>query len=399
MKEALLQIKQELGEDAMILKTRKLPKKIFSLGDQKTIEVTAAVDENVPPGRMSMPPLKVTDPGIYTRPKTQTATPVKPPPEIPPPPATAARDYSRRAPGGYPGALTERFQILELREDIREMKALLASILATGESTAAGGFAGPWAVLFKRLVDSEITTEVAEDLIHKLKNTTDAPEKNLNKKFFSVLSDHFPVTGPLQLKNDGPLVTALVGPTGAGKTTTIAKLAAYYSLTKNNVVSIITADTYRIAAIEQIRAFTEIVDIGLQVIFSPNEVPDALEACDNDDIVFIDTAGRSQRNTEHMRDIETFLDAIQPDETHLVLSATTKDSDLRDTIKRYKDCGVNRLLFTKLDETARLGNIFNIVSRSAIPVSYLTSGQSVPDDIELAQAGRFIQRLLEGSSL
>ena len=160
-----------------------------------------------------------------------------------------------------------------------------------------------------------------------------------------------------------------------------------------------TADTYRIAAIDQIRTFAEIVDIGLQVVFSPEEVSDALESCENDDIVFIDTAGRSQRNTEHMRDLESFLEVMHPDETHLVLSATTKDSDLNDTIKRYKDLNVNRLLFTKLDETARLGNVFNIVSNSGIHVSYLTSGQSVPDDIELAQAGRFIQRLLEGSSL
>lgn len=398
MKEALLQIKRDLGEDAMILKTRKLPKKIFSFGDQKSIEVTAAIDDGVPGSQGALPPLKLTDPGIYKRPQAQKGTPVKPPPEMPHP-LGINRDSTRRTPGGYAGSLTERFQILELREDIREMKTLLASILATGESAAAGGFAGPWAVLYKRLVDSEIKTEIAEKLVYKLKNTTDSPEKNLNKNFFSVLSDHFPVTGPLQLKDEAPRIIAFVGPTGSGKTTTIAKLASYYSLTKDNVVSIITADTYRIAAIEQIRAFTEIVDIGLQVVFSPDEVADALEACENDDIVFIDTAGRSQRNTEHMRDLESFLDVMQPDETHLVLSATTKDSDLNDTIKRYKDLTINRLLFTKLDETARLGNVFNIVSNSGIPVSYLTSGQSVPDDIELAQAGRFIQRLLEGSSL
>jgi len=398
MKEALLQIKQDLGEEAMILKTRKLPKKIFTFGDQKTVEVTAAVDEVAQKSQGSLPPLRVTEPGVYAPPKAQAGTPVKPPPEVPRP-MEITRQSPRRSPGGYAGALTERFQILELREDIHEMKKLLTSILATGESAAAGGFAGPWAVFYKRLVDSEIKPEIATELIQKLKNTTDSPDKNLNKKFFSVLSEHFPVTGPLQLKNEGPQVIAFVGPTGSGKTTTIAKLASYYSLSKNNIVSIVTADTYRIAAIEQIRTFTEIVDIGLQVVFSPEEVTDTLEACENDDIVFIDTAGRSQRNTEHMRDLESLLDVMKPDETHLVLSATTKDSDLRDTIKRYKDLNVNRLLFTKLDETSRLGNVFNIVSKSGVSVSYLTSGQSVPDDIELAQAGRFIQRLLEGSSL
>lgn len=399
MKEALLQIRQDLGEDAMILKTRKLPRKIFSLGDKATIEVTAAIDENASKQQTPFPPLKLSDTGIYTRPKPQKKpSPDRPAPEMPPP-AVPDREIKKTAPATHVSTMTDRFQFLELREDIHDMKALLASILATGETAAAGGFAGPWAVLYKRLIDSEIRQETAEDLIRRLKSTTDAPDKNINKKFISVLSESFPVAGPLPQKENGPLIVAFVGPTGAGKTTTIAKLAAYYSLNKNSIVSIITADTYRIAAIEQIRAFTEIIDIGLQVIFSPKEAYNAIESCGNDNIVFIDTAGRSQRNAEHMRELEEFLDALKPDEIHLVLSATTKDSDLKDTIKRYRDLRTNRLLFTKLDETARLGNVFNIVSKGGIPVSYLTSGQSVPDDIELAQPGRFVQRLLEGSSL
>ena len=311
----------------------------------------------------------------------------------PPPPPEPSVTPERKGP------MTDRFHFPELHEDLMEMKKLLASILATGESTAAGGFAGPWAVLYKRLIDSEIKQEFATDFIQKLKNTTDDPEESINKKFIAVLKESFPVSGPMVLKKETPLVVAMVGPTGAGKTTTIAKLAAYCSIYKENMVSVITADTYRIAAIEQIRAFAEIVDIGLQVIFSPAEASDALEACENDDIVFIDTAGRSQRNKEHMRELEEYLEVLKPEETHLVLSATTKDSDLHDTIKRYKDLKVNRLLFTKLDETAKLGNVFNTVNDGGIPVSYLTSGQSVPEDIELAQPGRFVRRLLEGSSL
>jgi flagellar biosynthesis protein FlhF len=190
---------------------------------------------------------------------------------------------------------------------------------------------------------------------------------------------------------------ALVGPTGAGKTTTLAKLAAHYSLSKEKAVSIITADTYRIAAIEQIRTFADIVGIGLQVVFSPDEVPDALIACENDDLVLIDTAGRSARNKQHMDDLSVLLASLKPDETHLVLSAATKDSDLHDTIELYRQFKVNRLLFTKLDETSKLGNLLNCVFESRIAVSYLTAGQSVPDDIELAQPGRFAQHVWEGS--
>jgi flagellar biosynthesis protein FlhF len=193
-------------------------------------------------------------------------------------------------------------------------------------------------------------------------------------------------------------VVAFVGPPGAGKTTTLAKLAAHCCINKGKSVSIITADTYRIAAIEQIRMFADIVKIGLQVVFSPDEIPQALEASSNSEVVFVDTAGRSQRNQEHMEDLRKFLDVLRPDEVHLVLSASTKDSDLLDTIRRYKNMSVNRLLFTKIDETVRLGNVLNVVSESGIPVSYFTMGQSVPDDIELAQAGKFVQQLWEGGA-
>jgi flagellar biosynthesis protein FlhF len=159
-------------------------------------------------------------------------------------------------------------------------------------------------------------------------------------------------------------------------------------------VSIITADTYRIAAIEQIRAFADIVNVGLQIVFSPDEMQTALEECSDSDVIFVDNAGRSQRNKEHMEELRLLMDVLRPDETHLVLSATTKDSDLHDMINRYRNIKVNRLLFTKLDETTRLGNIFNIVSDLGIPVSYFTVGQSVPDDIEVADPGKFVTRLL-----
>ena len=163
-------------------------------------------------------------------------------------------------------------------------------------------------------------------------------------------------------------------------------------------MSIITADTYRIAAIEQIRTFADIVKVGLQVVFSSEEIPAAMRECAEDDLVFVDTAGRSQRNTEHMEELKGLIDTLHPDEVHLVLSATTKDSDLLDIVKRYKSININRLLFTKLDETVKVGSIFNLVSEVKIPVSYFTFGQSVPDDIELARPAGFVARLWEDNN-
>jgi len=401
MREALLKIKQELGEEAIILKTRKLPKKLFSLQSQDEIEVTAAIDETVTTENAT--PLKYSQTGLYRR-TGKVASPVgagasqNPRPlepaipirekKVPEPP----QERRFRSPDSNTG---ETFRYMELKEDLYELKDMIKSILSTGETAAAGGFVGGWAILYKRLVDSEVKQQVAADLIAGIQKKKETLSSESEKEFVEVLSDYFPVSGPIRLPKNRPYVVAFVGPTGTGKTTTLAKLAAHLAVNKNKMVSLITADTYRIAAIDQIRTFADIVNIGLQVVFSPDDIPEALSSCENDDIIFVDTAGRSQSNEKFMTDLETFLAKLGADETHLVLSATTKDSDLNHVIGRYKGFGINRLIFTKLDETQCLGNVFNVATQNGIPVSYFTTGQSIPDDIELAQPGRFIQRLWE----
>ncbi len=400
MKEALLMVKKDLGENTMILKTHKLPKKMFAFNDQNSIEITAAIDETELKSQPPVSPIKVNNLGVYNHPKLNqkpTLNSVK---------TGLFRQEKKISRSNRNSTLTQqanktdRFQFLEIKDDIREMKELLNSFFTNSDTTTeSNDLTGSWALLYKRLINSEIQKDIAENLIHQLKDVSDSSEKNIGKKFFSILRKNFPVAGPLSIKSNKPLIAAFVGPTGAGKTTTIAKLASYYNINKKSKVSLITADTYRIAAIEQIRTFAEIVNINLHVVFSTNELVDVLKLCQNDDIVFVDTAGRSQRNLEHMNHLEKLLAALKPDETHLVLSSTTKDSDLYDTVKRYNKLNINRLLFTKLDETIHLGNVFNLASKSAISVSYLTSGQSVPDDIELAQSGRFVKKLLQGSMI
>lgn len=426
MREALLQIKNELGEDAIILKTQKLPKKMFSLSSQDEVEVTAAIDEDLskPPTfrPLKVNPETVTRPastGVYSRPRSSGVIDMNElgnsevhlwePPLMEPPLKSGKRDVLDKRKAVKPeirvNNVSESRQIDDLKENINELKVLVKNILENNNNTVStddsiDAFTGGSAKFYQKLLDSEVKPQIAAKLVKKL-NATDImlSESQIEKKVVSVLSSLFPVAGPLRLKKNGPVIVAFVGPTGSGKTTTLAKLAAHCCINKNKNVSIITADTYRIAAIEQIRMFAEIVKVGLQVIFSPDEVAGALEACSNDDIVFVDTAGRSQRNSEHMEELQEFLQQLGADEIHLVLSAATKDSDLSEIISRYKAVNINRLIFTKLDETVKIGNIFNSVSEAEIPVSYFTFGQSVPDDIELAQTARFVQRLWEGKAL
>ena len=403
MREALLQIKEELGEDAIILKSRKLPRKVFSLGAQDEVEVTAAVDESSRPE--SFKPLQMNNTGVYSRPRTSNIIDLDQPgaPEVKPwrPQGMRVSSVPLRETQVIPAVSDDKEQINEIKENINELRTLIKGVLEKNAVSEKkdNGYSGGLAVLHKRLIDAEVKPEIADKLINRLKGIEIShSDVLLESRFTNLITECFPVAGPLKLKRSGPVVVAFVGPTGSGKTTTLAKLAAHCCINKGKRVSIITADTYRIAAIEQIRTFADIVKVGLQVVFSSEEIPAALRECAGDDLVFVDTAGRSQRNTEHMEELKSLIDTLHPDEVHLVLSATTKDSDLLDIVKRYKSININRLLFTKLDETVKVGSIFNLVSEVKIPVSYFTFGQSVPDDIELARPAGFVARLWEDNN-
>jgi flagellar biosynthesis protein FlhF len=401
MKEALLQIKEELGEDAIILKTSKTSHGMFPFTGREEIEVTAAIDDQAATRRAmpALPPLRVPDSGVYKRPVNHRRVHEN----------EAYGSLLQDKDGGIPlqkpisagsgrAPQASGLNVIDIKEDIRELKELLNPVFMESGMPASGELKGPWGNIRNRLIASDVNESIACGLINRIKGAGEVSAHEADKRFMEVLQASFPVSGPIKLKEKGPVVCVFAGPTGVGKTTTLAKLAAHYRLNKNKAVSIITADTYRIAAIEQIRVFAEIMDIRLQTVFSPDEIANALEASASDDIVLVDTAGRSRKNTEHMNDLAVFMDALHPDETHLVLSATTKDKDLMENIDRYRPMGVNRVVFTKFDETSRLGNVFNCVVKSAIPASYFTFGQGVPDDIELAQPGRFMNHLWKESA-
>lgn len=190
-------------------------------------------------------------------------------------------------------------------------------------------------------------------------------------------------------------VVALIGPTGVGKTTTLAKLAAFFALGRRTRLAVLTADTYRIAAVEQLRTYCDIIGVPLAVVQTPGETAAALRAHDGFDLVLVDTAGRSHQNAAQMAELQAYLRALQPDETYLVLSLTASVRDAAAAAEAFGAIGYDRLLLTKLDETTAAGMTYNLARRCRRPLSYLTFGQNVPDDIEVAQSAR-ISRLLLG---
>jgi len=215
------------------------------------------------------------------------------------------------------------------------------------------------------------------------------------KPFVAWLEKRIPVVGSDPLTAMSGKKVMFIGPTGVGKTTSIAKLAAIHSLWEKKRVLLLTADTYRIAAVEQLRTYARILGIPIEVVYEPEEIPSLLQKHDEMDLILMDTAGRSQRDGKRLDELCGLYEAYRPEAVHLVMSANMKYGDMLDVIDRMGVVPVSCLLFTKLDETLTYGNLMNAVLDFDRPLSFITTGQNVPNDIEVAQSER-IARLLVG---
>jgi flagellar biosynthesis protein FlhF len=208
------------------------------------------------------------------------------------------------------------------------------------------------------------------------------------------LEEEIQVAGPIQTQPGGRRVVALVGPTGVGKTTTIAKLAANFRLREKRNVGLITVDTYRIAAVEQLRTYADIIDLPMAVVSTPREMREAVTRMSDLELILMDTAGRSPRDDVKIQELRTMLVEAKADEVHLVLSAVGGASALKRTAEQFAPAGSTSLLLTKLDEATGLGNVLPLLRASNLPLSYVTDGQNVPDDIEPADKRRIVRMVL-----
>ena len=206
------------------------------------------------------------------------------------------------------------------------------------------------------------------------------------------------LAGPIRTQPGERHVVALVGPTGVGKTTTVAKLAAGFRIEARRRVGLLTIDTYRIAAVQQLKAYAEIMDLPMEVVETPEQMQPALDSIGDVDLVLIDTAGRSPRSDARIDQLSEFLRAARPDETHLVLSATSSSDNIRTTIRGFQPVGATSVILTKLDETPHTAGVLSALTASdrhhATPLSYVTHGQQVPDDIAVADAPHLVTSLL-----
>jgi len=416
MHEAIRDIKEELGPDAIILSTKRvrqgsLP---FGLFGKPLLEVTAATDRDTNEfAPIPQPTIPV------QRQDARTATRA---PKATPEPAPLFQDtlsaLLRRSTTTQPRAQSvfvplpvapplPRVKSIErvhrLKQDSEELHQRLTTSLPDDAPTGGAGFPTPIARVCRQLIAQGLRPASAESLCLALRRRlgveTSLTEGAIQETLHRLLEEAIRVSGPLLSPRDNYNVAMFVGPSGVGKTTAIVKLAAHYRLEEHKSVVLITLDTCRTAAVEHLRMYADVLGVTLETAQTTADVMDGIRRHREANLILIDTPGFGANETARLAHLGGLKDSYGPIETHLVLAANTRMQDLRRTVARYDVCAPTRLLFTKLDETAEYGNLFEMACQTTLPLSYWGIGQQVPEDLELAQPGRLADLLLERGSV
>ncbi|MCC6581384.1 MAG: flagellar biosynthesis protein FlhF [Phycisphaeraceae bacterium] len=255
------------------------------------------------------------------------------------------------------------------------------------------------------LLKQDVTEELAQQIIEQVQGQLTPlqweDQHAVREAARNAIASRFPaddaMTKPAPTADGRPRTIALVGPTGVGKTTTIAKLAATFKLKQARHVGMITLDTYRIAAVDQLRTYADIIGIPLHVVATPAEMDAALNKCRGCETILIDTAGRSQRDDPKLDQLRHFMSVARPHETHLVLSSICTQSVMLDAVERFSIVGIDKIIFTKLDEAVSFGVLLNVAQRVGKQLSYITTGQEVPHQIEPSRGDRLADLVLGGT--
>ena len=406
MQDALDIVKREMGEEAFILstRTRRRPSAL-GLAEEAVIEVTAAVDEaqaGVPPVAAGAPSMTYGLRPPMTSPNTRS--PREPAPPAPPMDLQPLRRELLEIKGAVAALKDNDQRNASILKELDHMKALLSRIQRQGMPPAQLQLPPGLLELYGDLVANDVEPFIAMRLCeHAQRALTDQdgdassgtvdPER---ARLFlrRVIADFIPVAPPIQLDPGKMRVAALVGPTGVGKTTTVAKLAAFAQLKLKQKVALITLDTYRMAAVDQLQQYAQILQVPMHVALTVEDMRSALRFYQDRALVLIDTPGHSPKDTDTLQQLQGLLEELPEVETHLVLSATTKPRDLTEIAARYEPLHPTRLLFTKLDETSTYGPILSTLARVKRPLSYLGTGQEVPDALELATSRRVADLIL-----
>lgn len=336
--DALEQVKRELGEDALIMSTRSIKPESPLSGRSvaNKVEITAAI-------------------------------------EFEEPVAVNIEDE------------------LDMNEDDGlDMKSLIFNLLSEKGQAQTLGLKPSQFETFSQLVENGLEEQLASKILKKSISENDEKPAKEKMRAMNLMKKVIPFEGEINLQTEGPKMVAFVGPTGVGKTTTIAKVAADYAIRKNKKVALVSLDTYRLGAVDQLQIYGDIMQLPVEVAGGKNELREIVNKHSDKDLILIDTTGRSHRDKDYSRQLKEIFDAIGGVETHLVLSVTSQEKLFSKTYQQFSPVGVDRVLFTKLDEGLNFGSLFNFSVRNRVPLSYFTAGQNVPEDLEVAAPDKVI---------
>lgn len=388
--EATEKARTEMGSGVVIMNVREIkPKGLFRAFKNSTYEVTAAKEEKEQ----------------FVNPQSALKVPFKPHENI-----NYAADEKIEIPVQKESVQPEKKE-RKLEEQLESLQNMLEKNLHSEEADAQPKFTKDTTgqsegfrcmkMVYEKLLENEVNekyvNQIMDDVERVIRSNsgTDVVLSSVYQKMIL----KFGQPGGIELSPGQPKIVFFIGPTGVGKTTTIAKIASKFKVDMGKKVAFLTADTYRIAAAEQLRTYANILDTPLTIIYSADEMNAAIERVLDYDLVLVDTAGFSHKNEGQREDVKRLVDSIDgkyEKEVYLVLSATTKYRDLLEIVNIYREISDYKIIFTKLDETTTYGNILNVRMYSGAELSYITNGQNVPDDMEIFDTQKIVKQLLGG---
>ena len=386
-------VRRDLGSQAIILSTKTMGSGIdeSNVGKQRGVEVIAAIDYNLDSSALEAKP--------FSQSKRFKVSPWK-------------------------DLLSDKVSLENIRHELKELKKVVKRSSSFYESKERGfictelkelkwmaqfllrqatplnhhNFPEHLVHFYYQMLKQGVCEEIALNLIKKLRQdmSPDAlgDRNRIRDSLISKIEKELPLAGPIDLVPGKTKIAAFVGPTGVGKTTTLAKLAALYTLDKKRKVALVTIDTYRIAAVEQLKVYARIMGLSFKTVSSPEEFSQVLVQFADRDLILVDTAGRSQRDQLQIKELKDFLRQSFPIEVYLVMSITHKEDNLSAIGSRFGLLPIDRIIFTKLDESYTYGSMVNQLFKIKKPLSYLTTGQRVPEDIEIATKERIVSLIL-----